>query len=133
MNALLKKPDTLGAWAGSLCLVHCVATPFLFLAQACSGCDHAAPDWWKQIDSFFLVLSFWAVYRSTKTTRLNFIKPAMWAGWATLTLLLVNEKLEAFPLPEAMTYLSAFVLVGLHLYNKKYCTCKTDSCCAKNR
>lgn len=113
--------------------MHCVATPFLFLAQACTDCAHAAPGWWKQIDTVFLLLSFWAIYRSTQTTSLNFIKPLMWSGWGILTLLILNEKFEVLPLPETMTYIAAFFLVGLHLYNHKYCKCKTDSCCAKNK
>ena len=45
------KADTVGAAASFLCMIHCVATPFLFVAQACaSTCCSAAPTWWRAID-----------------------------------------------------------------------------------
>jgi hypothetical protein len=32
----VKSQDTIGAAASFLCMIHCVATPFIFIAQACS-------------------------------------------------------------------------------------------------
>ena len=130
MKYILPKPDTLGAFASSLCMVHCLATPLLFIAHTCSagGCA-STPIWWKGIDYLFLAISFFAIYRSTRTTSNNFIKPALWISWALLFISILNEQLNWLPLPEAMIYIVAFTLVGLHLYNLKYCQCKTDNCC----
>ncbi|TKD61418.1 MerC domain-containing protein [Flavobacterium sp. ASW18X] len=131
MNITLKKPDALGALASGLCLVHCIATPFLFLLPIGFESD-VVPNWWKQLDVFFLIISFLAVLQATKTTAAPWIKPALWLSWSALTFLLLNEKFEGFPLPEIATYAVAISLVFLHLYNRKYCQCKTDTCCAKN-
>lgn len=43
--------DTFGIISGSLCLVHCVATPFLFIARACTDtCCSSTPVWWQLVD-----------------------------------------------------------------------------------
>jgi len=34
-------------------------------------------------------------------------------------------------LGELVVYIPAIALVGLHLYNRKYCKCEDDTCCAK--
>ena len=59
MKLIIKKPDTLGALASSLCIVHCLATPMIFIAHSCAigGCE-AAPSWWKNLDYLFLTISF---------------------------------------------------------------------------
>ena len=78
MKLILQKPDTFGAIASTLCIIHCVATPFLFVVHSCtlSGCE-STPSWWKNLDYFFLTISFMAIYHSTKTTSKNFMKIAL--------------------------------------------------------
>ncbi len=134
MILIKQKPDTFGTLASSLCLIHCVATPFLFIAQTCSTtCCETAPIWWQSIDYIFLVISFFAIYWSTQTTSINWIKPLLWLSWISLLMVIVNEKLKWFPLVEAIIYIPAFVLMILHLYNKKYCKCSTDTCCTNEK
>jgi len=132
MIDITKKPDALGALVSSLCLVHCVATPFLFVAQSGLVVNHLTmPSWWKFFDFLFLAISFLAVYRSTQTTTINWIKPALWLSYGGLFLIIMNEKMELFPIPEATIYIPTIALIGFHLYNKKYCNCTTnDQCCA---
>ena len=133
INKLAIKPDSLGAMASSLCLLHCIATPFLFIAQACSAsCSEVAPVWWQWIDYLFLAISFFAVYQSTKTTSKLFMKPALWISWVLLFIVIINEKIHWLPLPEGTIYVAAIILVSLHLYNLKYCQCKTDNCCVNH-
>ena len=129
-----QKSDELGALASALCLVHCVATPFLFVVQSCSiaSCNDA-PTWWGFIDAFFLVISFLAIYRSTQTTTNNWIKPALWMSWGVLFFIIVNEKMTWYSLPEYVIYIPAMALIALHLYNRKYCQCNTDTCCTNER
>ena len=127
MKLTLYKPDTLGAFSSGLCLIHCLATPFLFIAHTCSvTCCEAAPIWWKWIDYFFLIISFFAVYRSTQTTSKSSIKPALWISWILLLIAIVNEGFHFFHFPESIKYIAGFSLIGFHLYNLKYCQCKTD-------
>lgn len=133
MNLLLKKPDVWGAFASGLCLVHCVATPLLFVLSTCIGdCESVAPFWWKQFDYIFLVISFLAVFQSTRTTGSTIIKFGMWFSWMALVALLINEKLEIFHVTETFVFIASISLVVLHLCNRKFCKCKTDNCCSVN-
>jgi len=125
-----QKSDILGVIASTLCLIHCIATPFIFIVQASSVTYHnVTPIWWKSLDYFFLVISFFAVYRSTQTTSNNWIKPSLWLSWAVLFIIIINEKLEWLPLGETVIYIPTFALILLHFYNKKYCQCNEGNCC----
>lgn len=125
-----QKSDTLGVTTSVVCLVHCVITPFIFIAQTNSvvGCE-STPFWWKILDYIFLVISFLAVYRSIKTTSSNWIKPAMWGSWLLLFIVIINEKLQLLPLSETIIYIPTVALIILHQYNKKYCKCDINKCC----
>jgi hypothetical protein len=130
MIFIKQKSDSIGAIASTLCLMHCIATPFIFIAQTCSMvCCDKAPIWWSFIDYFFLVISFFAVYRSTQTTSSYWIKPFLWLSWSVFFIIIVNEKTAWFPLSEQAVYFPALTLIVLHLYNKKYCQCNTTKCC----
>ncbi|WP_081740385.1 MerC domain-containing protein [Aquimarina pacifica] len=122
--------DTLGIIASSLCLVHCIATPFLFLAHTGPALFEGGYSvWWKSLDFIFLGLSFIAIYRSTKTTISTRIKYAFWFAWLSLLLIVINEKLSIFYFPEEAIYVVSILLVGLHFYNKRNCHCKGEKCC----
>ncbi|QWX85171.1 MerC domain-containing protein [Cellulophaga sp. HaHaR_3_176] len=130
MILVKQKTDNIGAIASTLCLLHCVVTPFIFIAQASSViCCDAPPYWWKFMDYFFLAISFFAIYWSTKTTSIKWITPMFWSSWAVLAAVILNEKLELFHLPEAILYIPAIALIILHLYNRKHCKCNVDKCC----
>ncbi len=134
MILIKQKSDVIGTLSSSLCLIHCIATPFLFMAQAGSAiCCESHFIWWKYMDYFFLIISFFAIYWSTKTTTINWIKPLFWLSWLVLLLVIVNEKIELVPLTEVAVYIPAFALIILHLYNKKYCNCDTNKCCTNER
>ena len=124
MKLTIKKPDTLGALASSLCLVHCILTPVLLLSQF-------SAIWWGSLDYVFLGLSLFAVSKSARQSAKPVMKPALWFTWIVLALLLINEKLHGFELPEFLTYISAISLAVLHVYNLKYCQCEGDDCCVK--
>lgn len=130
MKLILNKSDKIGVFASTLCMIHCFATPFIFVAQSCAlSCCSAAPAWWRWIDYFFLTIAFFAVYRSTKTTSKKIMKPALWISWIALCALIVNETLQLFRIPETYKYIVGTTLAILHLYNLRYCQCKNDKCC----
>ena len=133
MKLILQKPDNIGVLASSFCMIHCLATPFLFIAQTCSTtCCDASPVWWQWVDYFFLVISFLAVYRTTQTSSSNLLKTGLWVSWSVLFVVIVNEKIEVIHLSETYKYIAAIALVALHIYNQKYCQCKNDTCCTHN-
>lgn len=123
--------DVVGAVASGLCVLHCIATPFLFIAQTCSvtGCCESSPAWWSAIDYVFVVVTFFAVYHSSKNTGKAWLKYALFGSWVVLSLLVVNEKFDFLHLSEWWKYLAAFLLIALHIYNLKFCNCKEDACC----
>ena len=123
------KTDTIGIMASTLCMVHCIATPFIFFAKTCSDtCCSASPTWWKWIDILFLVISLFAVYHAAKHTSKKWVKPAMWISWTLLFLILANEYLQLLFIFENAIYIPAISLVALHFYNLKYCRCSEDTC-----
>lgn len=124
------KSDSIGALASGLCLLHCIATPFLFVIQPISVQSESAPIWWKSLDYVFLLISFFAVYWSAKNSSRNWVKYALWISWTLLTLAIINEKLELFHLGELVVYIPAISLISLHFYNRKYCQCADETCCA---
>ncbi len=125
MNLILKKPDTVGAIASILCMLHCVLTPFLFLTYP-GQIDHVqeSPVWWQNFNYIFIIISFFAVYKSVKTTSNSIIKYALWSSWIVLLSLIINEQYEWVSLPEFMTYITTSLLAILHIYNLNYCQCE---------
>ena len=114
------KSDFLGMIASGLCLIHCVATPFLFVAGAGLGIpSKAQPTWWGYLDPIFLVLSLLAVFWSIQGTSLRWIKFLFCALWLLLLVIVLNEKFELYPIAEEAIYIPTIGLILLHLYNSR--------------
>ena len=134
MNLSFKYSDQMGIIANTLCMLHCFATPFLFLTQAqVSTVGHQVPLLWQAVNYIFILISFFAVYSSAKKTSNFSIKVLLVFFWLILSFLIVNEGLEGFHIAEFYTYLSASILSILHIYNLKYCNCKDEECCTQNQ
>lgn len=117
--------DIVGAAASFLCFIHCVITPFFFLAQTCSiTCAEGAPFWWKWIDYIVLAISFFAVNHAIRHSTLKNIKIILWSSWLVLAILLINEHTHFFALPEWFVYIPTFGLILGHLYNYHSYRCK---------
>lgn len=127
---LRSRPNIWGATASVLCLIHCLATPFLFVAHMghVQG-QHSSPAWWGFLDILFLVISFLAVFWSVRNTSKTWIKWSLWSSWAVLAGIILNEKIAFIPLSEELIYAPSVALVVLHLYNRKYCQCGNEGCC----
>lgn len=130
---LEQKSDILGALSSGLCLIHCVLTPFLFIAQSHSlACCTTAPGWWSTIDYLFLIISFFAIYKSAKATTKNWMKYALWVSWFALFFIVMNEHFGFVALAEESIYLPSLSLVFLHIYNSKYCKFTNKEYCTRN-
>mgnify|MGYP000338703930 CR=1 FL=1 len=133
MKIITLKTDKIGIVASTLCMLHCIATPFIFFAKSCSvsssSCCDSTPNWWSSLDFLFLLISFFAIYQSSKNSSKLWMKYAMWSTWALLLAVLLTENIYVFSLPDYTIYFPALTLVILHIYNLKYCQCKTDTCC----
>ena len=121
--------DTYGAIVSGACLVHCLLTPLLFiLPMEFTLLPIGGSLVFYLLEITFLVLSFLAVYYSAKTTSHHWVKYALYASWASLSILIVNEQLAIFQWNEMLHYLPAIALIGLHLFNRKQHKCHTQSC-----
>ena len=130
VKTINSKSDIFGVVASGLCMVHCLATPLIFVVQACTkSCCEAGPWWWSFVDYLFLVISLIAIYYSAKSTSLKWMPFVLYLSWGLLALLIFHERFPYFEIPHVMVYLPAFSLVFLHLYNRKYCVCEKDKCC----
>tara|TARA_B100001059_G_C17825973_1_gene581403 strand:+ start:2771 stop:3169 length:399 start_codon:yes stop_codon:yes gene_type:complete len=130
MKVIIKNSDQIGAASSALCMLHCFATPFLFLSQSSLifiSVDFTLP--WFIINYIFLFISFIAIYYSVNNSSNRFIRIFLYFFWAVLSGLIINESLGILSIPEAGTYLSASSLICLHIYNLKYCRCDDENCC----
>ena len=133
MKSILYKPDSIGSIASMLCLLHCLATPFIFITQACTmSCCAGAPTWWQSIDYIFIVISFFAILRSTQTSSNKMIKIALWTTWFLFFISIINKTIGLFYVNPNFTYATGIILASLHLYNLKYCQCENDTCCTQH-
>ncbi|HBI40215.1 MAG TPA: MerC domain-containing protein [Tenacibaculum sp.] len=121
--------NNLGIASSALCFVHCMATPFIFLAKTCSAtCCDSSPVWWRLIDFLFLLISFYAVYSASKATSKQWIRIALYGTWVGLLLIILNEYFHFIPLFEEAILFPSILLIGLHIHNKKYCDCESEIC-----
>ncbi len=131
MKLIIRNSDRIGVVSSGLCMLHCFATPFLFLSQ--SSLIFISLDFtltWFILNYFFLFISFIAIYHSVKNSTNRFIRIFLYLFWLVLSGLIINESLEIFSIPEAATYFSASSLICLHIYNLRYCRCDDEDCCA---
>jgi len=133
-NYLNIKSDIIGIAASTLCFLHCLATPLLFVNHiTVSSIESIYPLWWGTLDMIFLLISFFAVYWSTLNTSKTWIKYAFWFSWLLLSLIIMVEKLELWHLSEMAIYPPTIGLIMLHFYNRRYyCSCEEKNCCATN-
>ena len=130
LNRISLPSDCIGIIASTLCAIHCIATPFLFIAKACSTtCCAEAPLWWVMIDYVFLIISFTAIYYTNKNSSVRWLKYFLWISWFLLLITILNHSIGFIYLHEKFIYIPAFSIILLHLYNLKFCKCEDETCC----
>ena len=133
MNLLSSSYDRIGIIAGSLCMVHCIGTPFLFIAKACaSTCCSEAPIWWLLIDYLFLIISFVAIFYSLKKIVNFWFKFSFWFSWVLLFICILNHSISLLYLPHYFIYIPATAIIVLHFYNILLNKQAKDKCCNNN-
>ena len=133
MKIIINNSDYIGAASSGLCMLHCFATPFLFLSQsALLNISQELTFFWYLLNYIFLAVSFIAIYYSVKNSSNLSIKVLLYLFWISLSLLILNEEFMIFSIPELYTYISALSLSVLHIYNLKYCRCDNEECCTSS-
>ena len=121
--------DKIGIISSSLCMVHCIGTPFIFIAKACSvTCCSDVPIWWLMIDYLFLIISFTAIYFITRKPLKLWLKASFWIAWIILLFATLEHSFALAIVPKHFIYLPALSVVVLHFYNLKFNNCNNDKC-----
>ena len=130
MKLIIKHSDYVGASASGLCLMHCIATPILFLSQASLiSISNEMLFLWQSLNFLFLAISFIAIYYSVKNSSNSYVKVLFFLNWLILSALILIVLFEILSIAEFYTYIAAISLSILHIYNLNYCRCEDDSCC----
>ena len=134
MNLIIEKSNSVVIIASFVCLIHCISTPFIFIAKVCTTtcCDSATP-WWVSLDYVFLVVSLIAVYQSSRSSNNRFIVIPLWFSWLILLFVLLNEQIKLVSLFDYAVYIPTISLIILHIYNMRYCKCNSSKCCVSNK
>ena len=120
--------DSIGMISSSLCIVHCLATPFLFVFKAtCNLSCHSAPLWWRSVDVLFLAISLMAVIYSYRNSSRQWVKGLLVTSWVFLLLTEISKFYIHSELVHFLLYIPATSLILTHFYNKKYCC--SSKCC----
>ncbi|TAG07515.1 MAG: MerC domain-containing protein [Cytophagia bacterium] len=110
--------DFLGVISASLCAVHCVLTPFLIVV-------FAQIPWLYGASYVFLMISFVALFETSKHKEMNKILSFLWFCFALLAVAVIFE--EDFHWLHYLNYLASAGLIIGHILNIKYCQeCKKD-------
>lgn len=121
--------DKIGIISSSLCMFHCIGTPFIFIAKACSAtCCSDAPTWWLMIDYLFLIISFIAIYFTTRKATKSWLNVSFWIAWAVLLFATLEHSLSLSIVPKYFIYIPALAVVILHIYNLKLNKCENENC-----
>lgn len=130
MTNQLIKSDIAGSVTSLLCLIHCIATPFVVLALS-SEVYHSGLlfSFWKSLDAVFITASLLAISFSIRKSTKKWIKLGLLTSWVFMLMLVFNEKAALFELAEEMIYIPSLSLIFFHIFNLKSCACKEAACC----
>ncbi len=129
ITILNEKSDELGMLSSSLCMLHCIATPFLLVTLPGSSVMHpGSQGWWGWLDILFLGISSIAVFRSVQQSTRRWLQIGLIVSWLMLSFFIFNERFEGMEFAFDMVYFPAFALVVLHLVNRKQCRCEAGCC-----
>lgn len=124
MNTYRKKRDSqqlsdvLGMGSAILCLIHCLAAPVLMaLGVNLSNTESSffLHEYWEII---FLSFGFFAVWFSSKHSKMPLIKATLWITYAFLLCSILFE--HASPVFEYAIYASSLVLIIAHSFNLRH-------------
>ncbi len=125
-----KHSDSVGILASSICLVHCLATPLLFVVKSCAhaSCE-AAPMWWQMLDYVFLAIAAAAIVTTKSNTQFAWLKSSLWLSWFGLLAVLLSHSLEIIHISTIVSYIPPLLIVALHTLNVVTQRKSTHSCC----
>lgn len=128
MDYILKHTgDKVGIVGSVLCLIHCLAAPFVAITGTALADHWHAGDGVFSLDHLFIIVNGFAVYFATKHVAAKIVKWILWFAFALFaTSLLLESKGEIF---HWLSYVASFLLIGGHLFNIYTCRASKGSAC----
>ena len=121
--------DKIGIISSTLCMIHCIGTPFIFIAKSCSAtCCSDAPTWWLMIDYLFLIIAFFAIFHTTNSSTSQWLKILFWTTWTILLFSIADHTFSYYIFPKNFSYFPGICIVALHFYNLKINKCENKDC-----
>ncbi|MFB0946900.1 MAG: hypothetical protein ACI9V1_001867 [Spirosomataceae bacterium] len=118
MKAFFKNSNYMGIASATLCVVHCILTPFLILIVS-------KYEWWGNLTFLFLAISLYAVHDAIRSKPPKHILWLICGSYALMAGFLLLE--EAWSLAEPLSYIASLGLVVGHILNIRYCKhCTND-------
>lgn len=114
----ISKTDLLGVFSAGLCTVHCLAAPLLLALFSTTGWFHIATY-------FFLAISIYAAYTSTRNTQSKLSKSLIFSGLALLFVAIIFEDYVHWF--HELSYVASAGLILGHILNMRYATCKVQA------
>lgn len=108
----LSWPDVVGILSSSLCIVHCMAMPFLIA----TGVSILSNEW---LTYLFIIISFFSIYKATKNCVNLKVGALLWVSF--FGFLLTTFFHEQSHVIHLLNYVFAFAIVVGHVLNIKYC------------
>lgn len=113
-SSFSNKADVVGIVASSVCIIHCLLTPFV--AVLFSG---ILKEKYELLNFVFLLVSLISVVLSVRSSKHNLFKGLFIYFWVQLSVALVFEDVNIiFTL---MMYFAAIGLIVTHVLNIKHC------------
>jgi hypothetical protein len=114
-----QKADYIGITGSVLCLIHCIATPFLLLTSSVLRENNTIQAGFLSLDYVFIGVNIVAVYFATRHQTIPAIRMALWCFLVLFTVALLLE--DRSPVFEYLGYAASLGLVTTHLANIRYC------------
>ena len=113
-----KSSDLWGAAASSLCLIHCVMTPVLFVSHSLGDSFHEGEVSliWKATELLFLLISGWAVVKAAGKNIKDILFWIFWLSWTVLAASVILEWCEIPSGGDITKYSAGSVLITAHAY-----------------
>lgn len=112
IKSLTKDSNYVGIVSATLCVVHCILTPFLVVLVS-------KYEWWGNLTFVFLTIGLGAVIAATRDKPPAHILILIWGGYFLLTLFVILE--GYWSLAEPLSYVASLILVMGHILNIRYC------------
>lgn len=117
LKLLSTKADYIGITGSVLCILHCLASPFLLMTSALVANDTVRVGY-LGLDYLFIGINIAAVYHATRHNTPALLKKALWFFLGLFSVSLLFEEID--PIFEYIAYAASAGLVFTHLLNIRY-------------